>query len=225
MSHGHNKEFLKDPVAYLGGAIVLTLASNFRPSPAAFKDPSPSVSMDLVYVGKWKEVNQVRADFSTTPPGGDEKITGAWIPYESEGNVKADSKKLPVQVLPAAGDAGPFAFTGAMNGCSLVMATKGGQDYGIHVPNSQQATENYPFITNAGYQYTKSLDYYPLPQRRQGFYGTDGNRDAGGGRWYNTFAFFYRSGGQWKIIAQPQFATMIEKKFVAERNGSVIVVD
>lgn len=229
MSFGHNKEFLKDPVAYLGGITVLTIGTRFLPSPAGFAPQvaKPLVYMDLCYLGVGLDTRQGRADFSAGIPGGDDPIPGAWIPYEPEGTVATDIGKLPAQVLPAGGLV-PFAFTGAINGCSLVMATKGGADYGIHVPNSSQATQGYPFLAQAGYTYVKSVDYYQIDQRRQGFYGTriGASRDAPGGGWYNTFAFFYFSGGEWKIIAQPQIVTAIDggTRFVGKASGPVIVV-
>ncbi|MGH7188388.1 MAG: hypothetical protein ACREF0_04285, partial [Acetobacteraceae bacterium] len=62
----------------------------------------------------------------------------------------------------------------------------------------------------------------------------DESRDAPGGGWYNTFAFFVFDGGTWKIMAQPQIVTQVgmgaetksgaDIKFVGTMIGAVIVV-
>lgn len=239
MSSGHNKEFLKDPAAYLGGITILTIGTQFLPSEGAFQ---PLVSKALVYMdlvatdsGIKSGKKQGRADFSLNA-GSDSAIAGGWIPYIAENTVNNDNGKLPVQELPVNG-VPKFCFTGAMNGCSLVLATKGGKSYGIHVPNSKQATQGYPVLQQLGYQHVKSLDYYELSQRTQGHYGTKtgASREAPGGGWYNTFAFFIFDNGAWNIMGQPQIVTqeglgdmtkaaISSVKFVGTTNGAVIVV-
>ncbi|MGH7067658.1 MAG: hypothetical protein ACREFO_14255 [Acetobacteraceae bacterium] len=238
MSYGHNKEFLKDPAGYLGGITILTIGTQFLPNQGAFQ---PQVAKGLVYMdlvatdsGATSGNKQGRADFNLNA-GSDSAIAGGWIPYVDEGTVNGDSAKLPVQEL-AVNGVPKFCFTGAMNGCSLVLASKGGKNYGIHVPNSTQAKQGYPVLQKLGYQHVKSLDYFELSQRVQGNYGTKvgESRDAPGGGWYNTFAFFVFDGGTWKIMAQPQIVTQVGLDaitksgagvtFVGTRNGAVIVV-
>lgn len=212
MSLGHNTEFLRNPIAYLGTMPVLTIGTKFSPNETAFQTQvaKPLIYMDLVVTdsGVKSGARQARADFCVAPPGGDGAIAGAWIPYVDEGTVLGDTSKLPAQELPAGG-VPSFAFTGAMNGCSLVLATKGGKSYGIHVPNSKQATQNYPVLAKEGYTYVKSIDYHQMGQLNQGFYGTavGAGPEAPGGGWYNTFAFFYYTGGVWTIVAQRQIVT------------------
>lgn len=232
MSHGHNKEFLKDPAGYLGGITILTIGTQFLPNQGAFQ---PQIAKGLVYMdlvatdsGVTSGAKQGRADFNLNA-GSDSAIAGGWVPYVDEGTVNGNAAKLPVQELPVNG-VPKFCFTGAMNGCSLVLATKGGKSYGIHVPNSSQAKQGYPVLQKLGYQHVKSLDYYELSQRTQGNYGTKvgESRDAPGGGWYNTFAFFIFDGGTWKIMGQPQIVTQVglgaDAKFVGTANGDVIVV-
>lgn len=238
MSHGHNKEFLKDPAGYLGGITILTVGTQFLPNQGAFQPQAAKglVYMDLVATdsGATSGTKQGRADFSLNA-GSDLAIAGGWVPYVDEGTVNGDAAKLPVQELPVNG-VPKFCFTGAMNGCSLVLASKGGKNYGIHVPNSSQAKQGYPVLQKLGYQHVKSLDYFELSQRVQGHYGTKVGEscDAPGGGWYNTFAFFIFDGGTWKIMAQPQIVTQVGLdaitksgagvKFVGTTNGGVIVV-
>ena len=123
-----------------------------------------------------------------------------------------------------------------MNGCSLVLATKGGKNWGIHVPNSKQATLGFPVLGVAGYTYVKSVDFYQLGQLRQGSYGTmtGASREAPGGGWYNTFAFFFYDNGAWTIVAQPRIMTTqgLDSKsksaqgisFVGTTNGGIVQV-
>jgi hypothetical protein len=239
MASGHNKEFLKDPRAYLGGITVVSVGTQFHPSIDGFKTqvPKPLVYMDLVVTdsGVKSKNKQARADFSLQGRGGDSDIPAAWIPYVPEGTVNADVSTLPAVELPASGNP-VFAFTGAMNGCSLVLATKDGKNWGIHVPNSKQAPLGFPVLKTAGYSYVKSIDFYQLDQLRQGKYGTKTgeSRDAPGGGWYNTFAFFWFDKGGWTIVAQPQImtaqgmdvasASSTSMSIVGKTNGAIVQV-
>jgi hypothetical protein len=239
MSHGHNTEFLKDPLAYLRSVTVLTVGTQFFPSIDGFKTQvakSP-INMDLITLdsGVKSGSKMSRADFCLQGKGGDSDIVAGWIPYVDEGTVNQDIGKLPALELPPGGTP-KFAFTGAMNGCSLVLATKGGKNYGIHVPNSSQAKNGNPALTQAGYTYVKSIDYFQLGQLRQGHYGTKigASRDAPGGGWYNTFAFFYFDNGGWTIVAQPQIVTLqglgsdtksgAGVSYVAKTSGDIIQI-
>ena len=239
MSHGHNGEFLKYPIAYLGSITVVTVGTQFHPSVDGFKtqESKPLVYMNLVSTdsGLKSGSKQARADFSLQSRGGDSDIAGGWIPYVDEGAVNLDANKLPALELPASGNP-VFAFTGAMNGCSLVLATKGGKNWGIHVPNSSQAKLGFPVLAKAGYTYVKSIDFYQLDQLRQGKYGTRTGESevAPGGGWYNTFAFFWFDRGGWTIVAQPQIMTTqgltgdsksaVGISFVGKTNGAIIQV-
>ncbi len=230
MSFGHNAEFLKDPKAYLGGITILNVTSNFK----GFKpdEPQARIYMDLVSVstGVGGGGKAARVDFANTPIG-DASIEAGWIPYISEGLVGSDHSKLPFLELPAGGNP-RFVFTGAMNGCSLVMATKTGKNWGIHQPNSKAATQAYPLLATAGFTYVKSVDYHQLDQLTQGSYGTkvgvdrtEASRAAGNATgWFNTFAFFYFTGGVWRIIAQPQFAWFEGSTYKARTNGAILEV-
>ncbi len=206
MSFGHNKEFLKNPVAYLGGITVVTVGTQFSPSVDGFKtqESKSPIYMDLVSTdtGMKSGSKQARADFSLTSRGGDSDIVAGWIPYVDEGTVNGDSAKLPALELPASGNP-VFAFTGAMNGCSLVLATKGSKNRGIHVPNSKQATLGFPsWLASA----TPTSNQPTLSARSI----------AAGGSWralhdrrvrrlrrgqYNTFAFFLLIMALWTIVA------------------------
>lgn len=230
MSHGHNAEFLKNPKAYLGGITILNVSSVIK----GFKadEPQARIYMDLVSVntGVSGGVKSARVDYANTPIG-DAPIEAGWVPYISEGLVGSDHSKLPSLELPAGGSP-RFVFTGAMNGCSLVMATKSGKYWGIHQPNSKAATQAYPLLTAAGFTYVKSVDYYELGQLTQGCYGTkvgvdstEASRAAGNASgWFNTFAFFYYTGGVWRIIAQPQFAWFEGSTYKARTAGAILEV-
>lgn len=223
MSHGHNTEFLKDPVGYLSKIVVMTVGSDY-----GSLDPNQccsSMYLDLLSIDSGMKSGRkvVRANFSTGPLG-DSPINGAFVPYASEGDVKSGRFALPALELPLTGSP-KFVFTGAMNGCSLVLATKSGKRYAIHYPNSAGATLRYPLLTDAGYTYVKSLDYYKMDKDKP-FYGTkiDGDREAPGGGWYNTFAFFYYDGSKWVIVGQPQIAKLEGTAFTGQINGDVIVI-
>jgi hypothetical protein len=228
MSHGHNAEFLKDPKAYLGNITIHNVTSGFK----GFKpeEPQARIYMDLVAISTGGAGKAARVDFSNTPIG-DAPIEGGWIPYISEGLIGSDHSKLPFLELPAGGSP-RFVFTGAMNGCSLVMASKGGKNWGIHQPNSKAATQAFPLLVAAGFTYVKSVDFYQLGQLAQGSYGTQvgvdrtaASRAAGNDTgWFNTFAFFLYTGGVWRIIAQPQFAWFEGSTYKARSNGAILEV-
>lgn len=226
MSHGHNAEFLKDPKAYLGAVTVLTVGSIYKGFDPNV--PRDKVYMDLVLLdsGMKSGTKLVRADFRAEPEG-DAPIEGGWIPYIAEGTVNADPAKLPALRLP---DGRPrFVFTGAMNGCSLVLANGPDGKYGIHYPNSKGAPVGFPHLKTGGFTYVKSVDYYDLKHPAQGFYGTAQGVDpaqaasaAGNDTgWFNTFACFHHD-GLWKILAQPQFAWQQGTEFRARTTGEVI---
>ena len=229
MSSGHNTAFLKDPVDYLSKVVVLTINAEFEGIDA--NAASAQIYLDLVLVDSGLKSGQkvVQANFSNTPKG-DSPIEGCYVPYASEGDVKNGRFPLPAVALPVGG-LPKFIFTGAMNGCSLLLAKKADNFYAIHYPNSGGASSKYPLLTKAGYTYVKSIDYFNILGTR-GYsgvnVGTDrdqASKDAGNiAGWFNTFSFFYYK-DNWKIVAQPQFAWATGgNKFTARLNGDVIVV-
>lgn len=226
MSHGHNAAFLRNPVDYLSKIAVLTIGSNYGDLDA--NQPYASIYLNLVSIDSGlKSGNKVVcANFDSNPVGGDSSINASFVPYASEGDVKNNRFLLPALELPPNGRP-KFIFTGAMNGCSLVLASnRFGRRYGIHYPNSNGAINKYPLLTKAGYKYEKSIDFYIIDGKPG--YGTrvDESRDAPGGGWYNTFSFFYFDipTRKWMIICQPQIATMTKQTFTGKINGNVIIV-
>lgn len=223
MSNGHNAEFLKNPIDYLSKVVVMTVGSDFGTVDPNSAYAAMHIDMALVDSGINSGTKSVKANFNIGPLG-DAPIKGGFVPYASKGDVKNGRFPLPALELPSAGSP-KFVFTGAMNGCSLVLATKGGKKYAIHYPNSDGATHRFPMLTEAGYTYVKSLDYYKLSDDKAS-YGTlvNGDREAPGGGWYNTFAFFYYKDGAWSIIGQPQIAKMVGNTVAGSINGDIIVI-
>ena len=227
MSHAHNHFFLTNPVDYLSKVVVLTISSNYgRLDP---NNPYGSIYLDLVNVDSGIKSGHkiVCANFDLAPKAGDTQIKAGYVPYASEGDVKNKRFLLPALELPQTLTT-KFIFTGAMNGCSLILASNRlGRKYAIHYPNSNGARNGYPLMARAGYTYEKTIDYYRIGNKP--YYGTEigGDREAPGkkGSWYNMFAFFYYNNGHWNIISQPQIVTMnMDGTFTGKINGNVIIV-
>lgn len=220
MSDGHNERFTANPVIYLnqvtiqnamsmGGAKVSkgTLNTNLEHTVAY---------MDLVPVSGGKTATTVTATYHSAPGKIKSPIQCAFVPYWNEGDVNS-GKLLPKVALPAGGNP-KFVFTGAMNGCSLVIAQDlANQQYGIHYPNSGGAANGFPHVGRDGMQVVKSLNYV-------GGYGEANDALLAYpvvGTWSNVFAFFYYYNNAWCIVGQPQIGFPSGKLLMVQKSAKI----
>ncbi|HEX7389815.1 MAG TPA: hypothetical protein VF286_06860, partial [Acidiphilium sp.] len=163
MASGHNKRFLEDQIKYMKEVVIIPndgLFDSRTPQELMLTTPTGTVNpvlqsharifLDLVPIdGSWfsSSAKMVRADFSTTPTGNsDSPIEGCYVPYIFEGTVNQDPTKMGCCTLPASGIP-KFAFTGPMNGCSLILCRDGtGNMVAVHYPNSAGSTQGYPHL-------------------------------------------------------------------------------
>ena len=228
MSNGHNKRFLANPFKYLKEVTVVpndglfngSKASVFRGNglPAEMR-PHDMVYLDLVEIDGDRIV---RTDFYEKPPGGDEQIVGGYVPYIQGGTVNANPQTMGRHNLPPPG--GPkFEFTGALNGCSLILCSGETGQVAVHYPNSDCSTLGYPHLNTLKLVYIKSIDYFKTQGGSQENYsdglltGSDTyaamvnlHRTTTG--FFNAFAFMMNIGGVWHLIAQPTIAEMRPQK-------------
>lgn len=200
MSSGHNARFSANPKVYLQTVAVMNSMSMGKTVIGAF---NPNLAhkqayLNLVPNSGGKTATLVTANYSLTPKGHGTNISCGYVPYWMEGDVDA-GKELPKLLLPPGGNP-KYVFTGAMNGCSLLIATdSSGNEYGVHYPNSGGSQKGFPHLGRDGLTLVKSVDYingYGMDreQLEKDFRGT----------WSNVFAFFIYKDSQWKIMAQPQ---------------------
>jgi hypothetical protein len=237
MSNRHNARFVANPQQYLSEVTVLTVGSKFEGFNA--NNAQERIYMNLVPLNGGTNATLVRADFSRAAKGRGTEIEASFVPYVMYGEIAAKRAQLPALELPAAGKP-KFVFTGSMNGCSLVVATKGGKKWVIHYPNSDGAVQGFPWLAQNSYIREKSVDYFDLGDQRlpfQGSYGyalADGNtveaRTAASKRagndtgWFNTFSFAFYDDSKWKLIAQPQFVWLEGSSFKAKTTGKIVEV-
>lgn len=212
MSNKHNARFTANPKTYMSTVAIMNQMSMGKTKIGAFNTDiaHSSAYMNLVAVTGGSSATLVTANYSTTQKSKGTIIHCGYVPYWMEGDVNS-GKELPKLRLPATGNP-KYVFTGAMNGCSLVIATdSSGNEYGVHYPNSGGSTTGYPHLERDGLTYVKSVDYI-------GGYGMDRTEleKKYVGTWSNVFAFFYYTGGEWKILAQPQLGA-------PSRGGSLTV--
>ncbi len=207
--------FLSDPKAYMSRVAIESAFS--EGSQIAKKDFEDSQAHDLCYMrlepvdgGLFSATTRVRAKFSTAPKFGSTTIPCRYVPYFSEGACKGGTALPRVKLEP--GGNPKFVFTGAMNGCSLVIATDAaGDTWGVHYPNTSGEKEGFPMLARDHMVLAKSMDYssYGMPETAV--------KVAGKGTWCNTFAFFYFE-NEWKILAQCQYCAPEGMKFAARIN-------
>lgn len=251
MSDGHNARFLANPRQYLGQVLVLSNDSRFNGQTAQQQmmaargggTPASLRAYDRVYLnlvpvdGRGARAAIVRADFSTSTKWFGTDIAGGYTPYINEGAVNANADAMGRHALPPAG-VPAFEFTGAMQGCSLVLCTDNanGGYVSAHYPNSGGSVAGYPLLARLGLTRVRSIDYFNLGGGRgpQESYtgqavGTDrlaASTAAGNAAgWFNTFAFMHREAGQWRLIGQPQFLWMGDDGVTTGRiNGAVVEI-
>lgn len=170
MSNQQNELFLADPRAYLakisvqnpfnlGGAVKVDvdldaahakLVMNLRPIDAGWFSAATKVAVEVGDKPDNIELN------------GDVAVTGGWVPYHNEGMVKekkAEIGKLSIPKAPSVFEP-KFVFTGAMNGCSFVLAEDYKKDlWAVHYPNSSGAKNDFPLLNDAGLTLVKSINY------------------------------------------------------------------
>jgi hypothetical protein len=234
MSDGHNARFLADPRQYLTQVLVLLNDGRFNGQTAQQQmmaargggTPASLRAYDRVYLnlvpidGRGAQAAIVRADFSTSSKWFGTDIAGGYTPYIFEGVVNANPGRMGRHNLPPGG-VPAYEFTGAMQGCSLVLCTDNanGGRVSVHYPNSGGSIAGYPHLATLGLTRVKSLDYFNTGGGRgpQASYtgqaiGTDrdvASTQAGNANgWFNTFGFMKYEAGQWRLIDQPQFLWM-----------------
>jgi hypothetical protein len=220
MSHGHNKEFLKNPRTYLRTVAVenhLEAGKQMATEKSAKLDvsqPHGVVYLDLRSIGSGTMVGSGSDGKQTVVPGvqrasasysvsanaiSDVPIVGMFIPYVSEGDVKA-GKRIGCIKLPANPGAGErFVFTGAMNGCSFVLAQDdGGAKWAVHYPNSTGAGKGFPLLEPAGLKAIKSMNYAQYGEDRAEL------ESLPQVVWSNAFCCLFYDDNDWWILCQTQ---------------------
>ena len=219
---GQNESFLADPKAYMSRVAI---ENNFATGAMAQNTFNDQQSHDRCYMdlvpldgGLLSVVTRVKSEFRTTAKPGAVSINGGYVPYVAEGTCNGGTP-LPKTRLQTNGDP-KFVFTGAMNGCSLVIAEDASHAlWGVHYPNSGGASNGFPLLTRDHLTLKKSMDYIDYGFKREIMEATSK------GTWCNTFAFFYYD-DEWKILAQCQFCTPTQGGITAKINynlGSEVV--
>jgi hypothetical protein len=198
MSKGYNQLFSANPRTFLGNYVVENEVAQGVRRVGGF-DTSRSHNnayLNLVPIdgGIFSATTRLRAEYSTTSKGHGTIIACRYVPYVAEGTIDGGTE-LPKVQLPDDGNP-RFAFTGAMNGCSLVIATDAHhRTWLVHYPNSRGAANGFPHLARDGLNLVKAVNY-------NGGYGANEGALARG-QWLNTFAFAFYDGG-WRLLAQPQ---------------------
>jgi hypothetical protein len=228
MSHGHNKEFLRNPRTYLRTVAVEnhletgSQATTVKSASLDTNQPHAVAYLDLRSIGSGTIVGTGSDGKKTTVPGvqrasasystaanaiSDVPIVGMFIPYISEGEVKS-GKRIGCIKLPAnPGASERFVFTGAMNGCSFVVAQDTtGNKWAVHYPNSTGAGKGFPLLESAGLKAVKSMNYDQ--------YGEDRSELERLPQvvWSNAFCCLYYDDNDWWILCQTQLVRPVGDK-------------
>ena len=223
-----NTIFKADPKWYLSQMTLENPLATGRPAANSFDATitHKTVYLDIRPVGEAKtgQHKHAQAIYSTSPTirTDEDLIVGSFIPYQPEGTVAQSPNKLGRIALPSApGPNERFVFTGAMNGCSFVLAKdNNGVQYAVHYPNSKGASTGFPLLGKCNLKKERSADHLE--------YGDDAAASAAGpSAFSNAFCLLYHTGTDWKILCQPQVVRPIAQApfFVPEINhakGSVL---
>ena len=207
--------FLSDPRGYMS-RVAIESAFNEGSQPIG-GDFNPAQAHALCYLrleavdgGMLSSPTRARVRFSMAPKFGDTSISCGYVPYIPEGTCLGGTALPKVQLDPHGSP--KFVFTGAMNGCSLVIANDAaGNLWGVHYPNSNGEKQGFPMLARDQLVLAKSMDYvsYGLPDKIV--------LTLGVGAWCNTFSFFYYE-NEWKILAQAQYCAPEGMGFAARIN-------
>jgi|GEM_PF-5268652 len=233
MSDGFNTSFLEDPRAWLKKIAIKNLFNDGErvQPPVDVNVAQAQIVLDLVAIdGGWFR-STTRARLVVLEPltpavhGIDSVLKGAWVPYQSEGEVKSGNISIgKVAISKHPGVFEPkFVFTGAMNGCSFLLA----EDYrhqlhAVHYPNSTGAPRGFPLLRDAGLRIVKSINFETT---RHGLGYGESNQDMerrGRGLWANAFccAFYDDEKADWRILCQAQICEMSGQVIKVEINTS-----
>jgi hypothetical protein len=226
---GHNREFSRNPRSYMRKVAMHNgLSGEVLPTgPTAeinVKDAYESVSVDLRvldsgvnsgtrcvsvhYLRKYPEYHWDKQLDKRHVPDGDDPLIGKFIPYEMEGMVSSSGAQIKPVLLPGDPGAGPkFVFTGAMNGCSFVIAEKSnGERYALHYPNSKGFDTGFPLLKGMGLRVVKSANYAQYGEDRSAL------EQLPSVCWGNAFCCAFFDDNDWWILCQPQLVSPVGGK-------------
>lgn len=213
MSNQQNANFLSNPEGYLQ---TISTANKFNlggkiDMEVNLDEPHAKILMNLRPLdgGLFSSTKRVEAEYGISPKisDGDSIIVGAWVPYHVEGDVASGASslgKVPIATRPGPTDP-KFVFTGAMNGCSMVVArNEAGQLFAVHYPNSTGFLNGFPLLKADKLEHVKSINY-----EGAGGYGEDRTEleKLPKAVWSNAFCCLAFQEGEWKVLGQSQLVT------------------